>query len=83
MLFVLYLFLNLQNCRGFPNTSNKKEPVIKKSTGSSERVADEVGSDEEDFAMEGLRIHNDYRRKHGVPDLKLSREASSTLALII
>jgi uncharacterized protein YkwD len=34
---------------------------------------DDATSDEEEFAREGLRIHNEYRRKHGVPDLKLSK----------
>lgn len=29
---------------------------------------------DEEFAQEGLRVHNEYRRKHGVPDLKLNRQ---------
>jgi len=29
---------------------------------------------DEQFAQDGLRAHNEYRRKHGVPDLTLSRE---------
>ncbi|PSN37032.1 hypothetical protein C0J52_17650 [Blattella germanica] len=57
---------------GFPNTPSKRETSKK---GSSEKVADdEASSDEEDFTKEGLRIHNEYRRKHGVPELKLSKE---------
>ncbi|XP_067001116.2 uncharacterized protein [Anabrus simplex] len=30
--------------------------------------------DDEEFAQEGVRIHNEYRRKHGVPDLKLNKQ---------
>ncbi|XP_044269926.1 uncharacterized protein LOC123014738 isoform X4 [Tribolium madens] len=26
------------------------------------------------FALDGLKVHNEYRRKHGVPDLKLNKE---------
>ena len=29
---------------------------------------------DEQFLQEGLRIHNEYRRKHGVPDMRLNRE---------
>jgi len=29
---------------------------------------------DEEFREEGLRVHNEYRRKHGVPDLSLSSE---------
>jgi len=29
---------------------------------------------DEQFAQEGLRVHNEYRRRHGVPDLRLSKE---------
>ncbi|XP_046385185.1 repressed by EFG1 protein 1-like [Ischnura elegans] len=35
------------------------------------------GSVDEEFAKEGLRHHNEYRRKHGVPDLKLSSELNN------
>jgi hypothetical protein len=31
-------------------------------------------SSDDEFAQEGLRVHNEYRRRHGVPDLKLNRE---------
>ncbi|KAK4872975.1 hypothetical protein RN001_015004 [Aquatica leii] len=31
-------------------------------------------SDFDQFALEVLKIHNEYRRKHGVPDLKLNKE---------
>lgn len=30
--------------------------------------------DEETFKQQALKIHNEYRRKHGVPDLKLNQE---------
>lgn len=26
------------------------------------------------FAMEGLKVHNEYRKKHGVPEMKLNKE---------
>ncbi|KAL3285339.1 hypothetical protein HHI36_019447 [Cryptolaemus montrouzieri] len=26
------------------------------------------------FALEGLKVHNEYRRKHGVPEMKLNKE---------
>jgi hypothetical protein len=28
----------------------------------------------EEFIQQGLRVHNEYRRKHGVPDMRLNRE---------
>lgn len=58
---------------GFATSSHGKNDVAKKT--SSEKIADDddATSDEEEFAKEGLRIHNEYRRKHGVPDLKLSK----------
>jgi uncharacterized protein YkwD len=42
---------------------------------------DDASSDEEEFAKEGLRIHNEYRRKHGVPDLKLSKSVRKIIYL--
>jgi uncharacterized protein YkwD len=38
-----------------------------------------ASSDDEEFAKEGLRIHNEYRRKHGVPDLKLSESVRQNI----
>lgn len=43
-----------------------------KKTNSEKATNDYTSSEEEEFAKEGLRVHNEYRRKHGVPDLKLS-----------
>jgi uncharacterized protein YkwD len=57
--------------RGFPNSVQSKTDLLKKT--NSEKVTNGyASSDEEEFAKEGLRVHNEYRRKHGVPDLKLS-----------
>jgi uncharacterized protein YkwD len=43
-----------------------------KKTNSEKVTNGYASSDEEEFAKEGLRVHNEYRRKHGVPDLKLN-----------
>lgn len=67
---------NVPPLGGFPATAQNKNDFVKKS--STEKVTDEdATSDEEEFAKEGLRIHNEYRRKHGVPDLKLSKSLCS------
>jgi len=34
--------------------------------------SDASSIDPEEFAKEGLKVHNDYRKKHGVPELSLS-----------
>lgn len=31
-----------------------------------------------DFAAQALKLHNEYRRKHGVPELKLNASVSTT-----
>lgn len=31
-----------------------------------------------DFAAQALKLHNEYRRKHGVPELKLNASVSMT-----
>ncbi|XP_046397298.1 uncharacterized protein LOC124164140 isoform X2 [Ischnura elegans] len=49
-------------------------PVKNGSTPTEELKSPTVasGSQDEEFAKEGLRLHNEFRRKHGVPELKLS-----------
>jgi hypothetical protein len=37
---------------------------------------------DEQFAQDGLRVHNEYRRRHGVPDLRLNREVRYELNLL-
>lgn len=41
------------------------------------KKTDEI--DVNEFTREALKVHNEYRRKHGVPDLTLSSDVSSTL----
>jgi uncharacterized protein YkwD len=57
---------------GFAASGQSKNGVAKR-TNPEKMTDDDATSDEEEFAKEGLRIHNEYRRKHGVPDLKLSK----------
>lgn len=57
---------------GFGASNQSKNDAARK-TNSVKIADDDATSDEEEFAKEGLRIHNEYRRKHGVPDLKLSK----------
>jgi uncharacterized protein YkwD len=57
---------------GFAASEQNTNGVAKR-TNSEKMADDDTSCDEEEFAKEGLRIHNEYRRKHGVPDLKLSK----------
>jgi len=67
---------NVPPLGGFPKSVQSKTNVVKKT--NSEKVTNSyASSDEEEFAKEGLRVHNEYRRKHGVPDLKLSESLCS------
>lgn len=65
---------------GFPKSALKekalpsKVAVSRKSSSSSSSSSD--SSDEEDFAEDCLKAHNNYRKKHGVPPLKLSKDLS-------
>ena len=43
---------------------------------SSESSSDEEEDSEEKFQKEALKVHNDYRAKHGVEDLKLDKKVS-------
>ncbi|KAG5897860.1 hypothetical protein JTB14_024894 [Gonioctena quinquepunctata] len=42
------------------------------SEGATAAVGSKAPANSKDFALEALKIHNEYRRKHGVPDLDLS-----------
>ncbi|KAF4518471.1 hypothetical protein B566_EDAN006476 [Ephemera danica] len=42
--------------------------------GSFSENVPPLGLDADDFARDGLRVHNEYRRKHGVPELVLNDE---------
>uniref|UniRef100_A0A0K8TRK5 Putative dual scp protein n=1 Tax=Tabanus bromius TaxID=304241 RepID=A0A0K8TRK5_TABBR len=64
---------NVPPIGGFPSTPKiviDKVPELNDSSMSSSGCSDEVN----DFTLKILRYHNDYRRKHGVPELKLSYE---------
>ncbi|XP_049857672.1 uncharacterized protein LOC126340742 isoform X2 [Schistocerca gregaria] len=63
---------NVPPLGGFPKDKAKKTPVKYGAVVNGSAV--NGSASDEDFAEEGLRIHNEYRRKHGVPDLKLSKE---------
>nr|CAD7600138.1 unnamed protein product [Timema genevievae] len=40
-----------------------------------------VSSSDKSFEEEGLRVHNEYRRKHGVPELKINKQELGRLNL--
>ena len=58
--------------REAPRVEKKKSKRRSSSSSSSDS-----SSDEEEFAEECLKAHNEYRKKHGVPSLKLNKKASS------
>lgn len=52
--------------------------VLPKGTSLASSPLSEVDESEADnFAQLAVKIHNEYRRKHGVPDLKLNVDVSS------
>ena len=53
----------------------KKKSKSKRRSSSSS--SSDSSSDEEDFAEECLKAHNEYRKKHGVPSLKLNKKVSA------
>lgn len=68
---------NVPPLGGFSNGSYKSKSPESNYSSDSERdlkspSGSETSTEDEDFAKEGLRIHNEYRKKHGTPELKLS-----------
>ncbi|XP_043220693.1 protein PRY1-like [Amphibalanus amphitrite] len=57
--------------RDAPRVEKKKKSKSKRRSSSSSSSS---SSDEEDFAEECLKAHNEYRKKHGVPSLKLNKK---------
>jgi uncharacterized protein YkwD len=54
-------------------TSTPKEQIVEKKVSFPEKsTTNDDGFTQ--FALEGLKVHNEYRRKHGVPELKLNKE---------
>lgn len=60
---------------GFPKSATSgKTSIFNRTRKSSSSSESESSSDEEDFAEDCLKAHNNYRKKHGVPPLKLSKK---------
>ncbi|XP_071539963.1 uncharacterized protein [Panulirus ornatus] len=55
-------------------SSGKTSLLSSKSRKSSSSSDSEASSGEEDFADDCVKAHNDYRKKHGAPPLKLSKK---------
>lgn len=75
--------MSLSSCRGFPQTPGSGLSPVREGEEAGGGAEDAV----EDLAQEGLRLHNEYRRQHGVPPLQLSaplcdyaRQWAATLA---
>lgn len=56
------------------STKSRSSPV-------TPEVADAVG-DCDQFALDGLKSHNEYRKKHGIPELTLNKKVSDGHVLI-
>ncbi|XP_021917536.1 protein PRY1-like isoform X2 [Zootermopsis nevadensis] len=67
---------NVPPLGGFVTSSQSKNDITKKMSPGN-ISDDDANCIEDEFAEEGVRIHNEYRRKHGVPDLKLSKSLCS------
>lgn len=64
-------------CSGFAKASGGKSSIFKaKSHKSSSSSSSDSSSDEDDFVADCLKAHNNYRKKHGVPLLKISKDVS-------
>ncbi|XP_042859515.1 uncharacterized protein LOC122245623 isoform X2 [Penaeus japonicus] len=60
---------------GFAKASGGKSSIFKaKSHKSSSSSSSDSSSDEDDFVADCLKAHNNYRKKHGVPLLKISKD---------
>ncbi|PSN32010.1 hypothetical protein C0J52_18086 [Blattella germanica] len=57
-----------------PGGPTKQNATVEKTPVSSKEVTPGVSTSVSEFTEEGLQIHNKFRRLHGVPDLKLSKE---------
>ncbi|XP_050302498.1 uncharacterized protein LOC126740500 isoform X3 [Anthonomus grandis grandis] len=71
----------VENCppvkpKFYKNISDRPE-VDDSTDGLGENRKTDVEDLADEFAREALKVHNEYRRKHGVPDIKLSREICS------
>ena len=55
-----------------PTTTEPKKSVRKESSSSSSDDDKETSAD--DFEKEALKLHNEYRKKHGSPPLKLCKK---------
>lgn len=72
-------FENFGTDSNFPQLSSSGFGETSASTKveSSESSSDEEEDSEEKFQKEALKVHNDYRAKHGVEDLKLDKKLCS------
>lgn len=59
---------------GFAKASGGKTSFFKSKSQKSSSSSSDSSSDEEDFVEDCLKAHNVYRKKHGVPLLKISKE---------
>lgn len=70
-----------------PPLDNASKVVVREATSqSASKPKVEAVFEGNQFALEGLKVHNEYRRKHGVPELTLSKEVGrvfSCFALIL
>ncbi|XP_037079765.1 DNA topoisomerase 1-like isoform X2 [Pollicipes pollicipes] len=72
---------NVPPLGGFPagfkpkrETARVEKKTKKKNRSASSGSSSDSSSDEEEFAEQCLKAHNVYRRKHGVPALKLNKK---------
>lgn len=63
-------------CSGFAKASGGKSSVFKAKSRKSSSSSSDSSSEEDDFVADCLKAHNDYRKKHGVPLLKISKDVS-------
>ncbi|XP_069985297.1 uncharacterized protein [Penaeus vannamei] len=59
---------------GFAKASGGKSSVFKAKSRKSSSSSSDSSSEEDDFVADCLKAHNDYRKKHGVPLLKISKD---------
>lgn len=60
----------------FPIDSSCTKPSTECPRQTTETKEKEKELSSSDFAKEALKIHNEYRKKHGVPELQLNWEVS-------
>ncbi|XP_071443372.1 uncharacterized protein [Hetaerina americana] len=66
-----YIGSYVDNVLPLQGATDKVKTPETNGTNTTEETAP-TGSEDEEFAKEGLRLHNEFRKKHGVPELKLS-----------